>query len=307
MTKIIKRANPPEVLSWRGGSHIAIERTLYDAVLSAIKVSMGCFQLISKQFKTSSKFQLKDSPFFLKMASKQKTNSGSAKGFSVQTPENVKGDAASPSLSEELADETRKKMNLEGPETKAGAVADDEKYVLYQETSAEENESWYFFIRYKGNEENLEHLARQLNSVEFYIIDELSTFDIDMEHMVSAKTAKEMTKVEINSVRFHSKYDGVLQRIDLDFRSRDSDETKICKANDVLGNGAIEEYLDKEDIDPEDMISDGEDEARSSEESSEESPSPPPRRKNEGRNVPKILQQSNLPRFAQRKRKNNRK
>ena len=51
MTKIIKHANPREViiaeapeLSWRGGSHIAIERTLYDTVLSAIKQSMGCFQ-----------------------------------------------------------------------------------------------------------------------------------------------------------------------------------------------------------------------------------------------------------------------
>jgi len=227
---------------------------------------------------------------------------------SASTVESAKREAPSEATEGALINET-KKMKLEEPEEpeKKIEVDDEEKYVLYQETSGRENESWYFFIRYKGNEENLMHLAKQLNSVEFYIIDEMSTFDIDMEHMVSAKAAKEMTKVEINSIRFHSKYDGLLQRVDLDFRKRDSDETKICKANDILADGGIEEYVDGEDVDPEDMKEEDEsDDELDGDSSEEESPSPQARPKKEGRNVPKVLQQSNLPRFAQRKRKNNR-
>jgi hypothetical protein len=235
------------------------------------------------------------------MTSRQKTNSKKTKDDI--SPENIKREEpSSPSsgMEEELVNET-KKISLNRLEKKF-QVDEDDKYALFQETSGRECESWYFFIRYKGNEKNLEHLASQLNSVEFYVIDEMSTFDIDLKNLVSAKTAKEMSKVEINSVRFHGKYDGTLQKIDLEFRDRDSDETKICKANDILADGGIEEFLDGEDIDSEDMISDGE----SEEESSEESPSPS-LYKNQTRNLPKVLQQSNLPRFAQRKRKNNRK
>jgi hypothetical protein len=109
-----------------------------------------------------------------------------------------------------------------------------------------------------------------------------------------------MSKVELNSYMFHRKYDGVLDKIDFCFSKRDSDETKICKVNDVLGMGLIEEFIEGEDIDPEDMLS--EDESSSSE---EETPSPPkviPTNKG----MPKALLKSDLPNFAKRKRKNNR-
>ena len=84
-------------------------------------------------------------------------------------------------------------------------------YVVLMETNGEECESWYYFIRYEGNEENLQHLSKQLEKIEMYIIDDLSTFDLDLEHLVSAQGAKEMTKIELNSISFHRKFDGVLK------------------------------------------------------------------------------------------------
>ena len=132
----------------------------------------------------------------------------------------------------------------------------DGKYVTLMETSGEENESWIFFIRLDGNEENIKHLQSQLEQVEWYIIDDLSTFDFDVEHPVSAQTAKEMTKVDLNHTSFHRKFDGVLQKIDLGFTKKDGNDTKICKTFDILGYGQIETFIDDEDLDEEDLASD---------------------------------------------------
>jgi hypothetical protein len=62
------------------------------------------------------------------------------------------------------------------------------KYATIMETSGEECESWYYFIKYNGNEKNLEYLKQQIEQIEMYIIDDLSTFDIELEHLVSEKT-----------------------------------------------------------------------------------------------------------------------
>lgn len=147
----------------------------------------------------------------------------------------------------------------------------DGKYVTLMETSGEENESWIFFIRLDGNEENIKHLQSQLEQVEWYIIDDLSTFDLDVEHPVSAQTAKEMTKVDLNHTSFHRKFDGVLQKIDLGYTKKDGNETKICKTFDILGYGQIENFIDDEDLDEEDLASDEDDSETSSGSSSEES------------------------------------
>ena len=57
---------------------------------------------------------------------------------------------------------------------------DSGNYVVLMETSGEEFESWYYFIKVKGNEENLDHLQRQLEDIEWYILDEYNTFDLDL-------------------------------------------------------------------------------------------------------------------------------
>jgi len=197
---------------------------------------------------------------------------------------------------------------------------EDELYATLMETNGKYCESWYYFIKLKGNENNLKFLKEQLDKVDWYIIDELSTFDIDIEHLVDAKTAKQMTKVELNSIMFHRKYDGVLEKIDFKFRNRDTDEDKIFKANEVLRKGRIENFIEGEDIDPEDMISDDKDiiDETSSEndesqemfsESSEDSPPEklPPKEISRKKGIPAALLKSNLPRFAKKKRKNHKK
>ena len=131
----------------------------------------------------------------------------------------------------------------------------DGLYATLMETSGEENESWLYFIRMEGNEENLQHLQKQLEKVDWYILDDLSTFDLELEHPVSAQTAKEMSKLDLNHTSFHRKFDGVLKKIDLDFNKKDGNETKICKTFDILGYGQIENFIDDEDLDEEDLVS----------------------------------------------------
>ena len=124
----------------------------------------------------------------------------------------------------------------------------DGKYVILMETNGEEYESWYYFIRLNGNEENLKHLNKQLEQVDWVILDELSTFDLDLDHPVSAQTAIEMCKIDLNHYSYHRKFDGVLQKIDLEFSKKDGNETKICKTYDRLSFGAIENFIDDEDL-----------------------------------------------------------
>lgn len=127
------------------------------------------------------------------------------------------------------------------------------EYAALMETNGKECESWYYFIRRHGNHEALQHLQDQLEKVDWYVLDDLSVFELDLEHFVSAKTAKQMTKLELNSYAFHRKFDGKLENINLGFRSKDNDERMMCKAFDQLGYGQIEDFIEDEDLDPEDL------------------------------------------------------
>jgi hypothetical protein len=149
-------------------------------------------------------------------------------------------------------------------------------YALLQETSGEECESWYYFIRYQGNEEALAYLEKQLDSIEWYTLDDLSTFVIETQYLVSESTAKEMTKVDINHVSFHRKFDGKLKMIDLGLKNSYSNEKKMTKVFDKISYGQIEDYIDQEDIDSEDLAThseDNSDEDRESNESNSDSES----------------------------------
>jgi hypothetical protein len=184
-------------------------------------------------------------------------------------------------------------------------------YAILQETSGEESESWYTFIKYQGNEEALAHLSKQLEEVEWYILDDLSTFDLETEFLVSETTAREMTKVDLNHYSFHRKFDGKLQKVDLGFKESHSNEKKIQKAFNVLGYGKIEDFVDEEDIDPADLVSCSESESSSSESlssssSSEEEKSVEEKSKKSGK-MPSVVTKKppkvEIPRFAKAKRR----
>lgn len=162
---------------------------------------------------------------------------------------------------------------------------DEVKYAVLMETSGEECESWYFCIRYSGNEENLKHLNDQLESLDWYILEGFSTFDLDLEHLISETTAKELTKLELNSYSFHRKFDGVLDKIDLKLKKNWKNDKKIARVFNILGYGKIEDYIDKEDLDSEDLV-----EACSSEDEDME---------NEPMELAKSLEKLNIPSFHQ--------
>lgn len=168
-------------------------------------------------------------------------------------------------------------------------------YAVLMETSGEEMESWYYFIRVEGNVENLNFLQEQLETVDWYILDDLSTFDLDLDHFVSAQTAKEMTKIELNHCSFHRKFDGKLKKIDLGLVKKDKNKRKIKKVFDILGYGSIEELIDDEDIDPEDLLSgsesedeDTDDESLSSSDSEDDRKRSGKRNKNHGDVPPSV-------------------
>ncbi len=129
----------------------------------------------------------------------------------------------------------------------------EDKYAILMETSGEECESWYYFIKYDGNKENLEHLQSQLESIDWFVLDDLSTFDLALDNLISAQTAKEMTKIDLNSCSFHRKFDGKLKKVKLNIKPKDKIEKKMGKIFNVLGYGGIDKFIDKEDIDEEDL------------------------------------------------------
>ena len=146
-----------------------------------------------------------------------------------------------------------KTSDQEQPVVTATGPQELRTYAILQETSGEESESWLYFIKYQGNEDALSHLEKQLEKVDWYIVDDLSTFDLETNFLVCERTAKEMTKVDLNYYSFHRKFDGKLKNIDLGFKDHHSNEKKMSKAFNVLGYGKIEDFIDQEDIDPEDI------------------------------------------------------
>lgn len=141
-------------------------------------------------------------------------------------------------------------------------------YAILMETNGDECESWLYFIKYQGNKENLEHLNSQLEQVDWFIMDDLSTFDLEIKYLVSEQTAKEMTKVDLNHKSFNRKFDGTLKKINLGFKKKDKNEKKIIRSFNVLGYGKIDKFIDEEDIDEEDLITNS---SESSSESESES------------------------------------
>lgn len=122
------------------------------------------------------------------------------------------------------------------------------RYAILMETNGKEYESWYNFIRYEENEEALQYLQKQLSKVDFYILDEYSTFDLELSNLVSEETATEMCKVDLNAYMFHRKFDGTLKKINFDFSKRDDNEDRIEKVYDKIGMGDIDKYIDGEDL-----------------------------------------------------------
>ena len=169
------------------------------------------------------------------------------------------------------------------------------RYVILMETNGEESESWYNFIRYEGNEDALQQLKRQLEKVEFYVIDDMSTFDLEMDNLVNEDTARQMCMVDLNAFMFHRKFNGKLEKIDFGFSRKDDNEDRIGKVHDKLGFGDIDKFVDGEEEFKDDNESTSSHSSSSSSSSSESesddddrspspSPPPPPPKKNTKKN-----------------------
>ena len=134
-------------------------------------------------------------------------------------------------------------------------------YATFMETNADDHESWYTFIKYNGNEENIKYLKNQIEYVDWHCETEedmYSAFDLESETLVSETTAKEMTKLNLNAFTMHRKFDGVLDKITLnikpvpeDLKQKKKDlinDDNIRKVNRILSYGKICQFITDEDF-----------------------------------------------------------
>ena len=129
----------------------------------------------------------------------------------------------------------------------------DDRYVILMETNDDEPESWYNFIKYKGNEKALDFLNDQISKIDMELMEGLSCFDLEIENFVSSNTAKEMSKVDLNSQGPHRKFDGKLEMVNLKFKKHDSNDKMLNKLYKKLGEQRLENYISDEDVDSSDL------------------------------------------------------
>lgn len=174
-------------------------------------------------------------------------------------------------------------------------------YAVLQEMNERKCQSMLYFIRTEGNMEELQYLQDQLEPIDWELMENCGTFDLDLENLVSAQTAKEMSKVDLNPI-FHRKFDGKLERVDFGFRRKEKNIRKIEKVYDLIGDGGIDEFIDDEDIDPgdlEDNPSSSEYETSDDDDFSESEEEEDRRRgNNRTARLPPSLLQGEKPRFA---------
>lgn len=120
-------------------------------------------------------------------------------------------------------------------------------YAILQETDGKYFESWYYFIRYEGNEDALLKLEQDLDSVNWKWLGRQSIFDLEVKVLVSENTAREMTRIDLNYHSRHRKFDGELTPIDFRFKNN-HDNHRINKVNKLLQFGGIENFVTNEAI-----------------------------------------------------------
>jgi hypothetical protein len=211
-----------------------------------------------------------------------------------------------------------------GTKTDSASVATETvkyTYVVLQEVNESETESWQYFIRWEGNEDEIQHLHKIIQSIDWIPIEECSIFYSNIDNRVSERTAKEMSRLDFGSKWRNRKFDGKLERINFGFKKRDRTIEKMHKIFDHIGYGQIEDYVGDEDYsddsdddsdysDHEDSSSDEESDKNESKEkdkhsSSDESESDtekttPPTR---SQGIPPALLSKNLPRSAKHHRR----
>lgn len=123
------------------------------------------------------------------------------------------------------------------------------EYVILSETDSDICETYYYFLKYNGNEKAIKHLEDTLKPTEdSEIYDDVHVFDIDTEHLVCEQTAFEMCRVELNnSESYHRKFDGELAFINFDIEENDDDTAILCKIHNILSFGNISDFIDDED------------------------------------------------------------
>ena len=122
-------------------------------------------------------------------------------------------------------------------------------YTTLFEISEKYAEAVYCFIKYNGNEEVIKQLKKDLSSIEWMLEEDQSAFELDVDHLVSATTASEIIKLDINCNLRNRMFVGKLESVPFGFKKHDDNERKMKKVNRLLSGTQIECYIDKEYID----------------------------------------------------------
>lgn len=117
-------------------------------------------------------------------------------------------------------------------------------YYVLVETSDEYLETAMYFIKKKGNENNMKHLCKQLDYIHTWEpIKNCSIFMHDYKNAVSETTAREMSRLQINAQLPYIIFDGILDKIDLEIEQEWSIVEQIRHVTEMLGSGKISRYI----------------------------------------------------------------
>jgi hypothetical protein len=141
------------------------------------------------------------------------------------------------------------------------------KYAILMETTETDHESWYYFLKYNGNETALKHIKEQLDRIDEVVMSgDINIFDIDVVNLVSETCVDEMIMLELNAVTYHRKFEGVLDMIDFGFDMSDDDDQKLSKVFAMIGDGEIDQYITGEFIPPDHVDTDTDSDGSSTDE-----------------------------------------
>jgi hypothetical protein len=152
---------------------------------------------------------------------------------------------------------------------------DEYTYAILSEINEETFDTCYSFIRYQGNEDALKELKETLDNIDWYLLEELSVFEVVLEPLISEKTANELISLKFRNSCRHRKFDGKMKKIDFKFKKKDSNNKKIRKVFSKLNGSSLDDHIDGEvdygdSSDEVEELEDEEDEDEEEEEEEEE-------------------------------------
>ena len=118
------------------------------------------------------------------------------------------------------------------------------KYAVLVEVDHKEEESYYCFLQYEGNENELKKLMCAMDNVCFENLGDVSSYSLDIENLVSEQTAKEIQKLDVTNYMSAQIMNGTFKLpFDVDDIRDNSNDDNIWKFDEYFYKSGIKKYF----------------------------------------------------------------